>query len=145
MSRTRQSATLALPALLSVLTGACGATVPEPQFARHPSTEYTEVPYPPPSAMAEIVPEQPRPGTVWIDGQWVWRGRYWVWDKGAWVVPPRNAKFAPWNVHYREDGVLIFAPGAWRDASGRKLPPPRILLPAATPPSEQTAETTAGP
>jgi hypothetical protein len=135
-----------LAAVVALESAGCGAAAtPAPSFSKQPEEAYAEVPYPPPSAMAEIVPPQPDPGAVWVDGQWLWRGRYWVWDKGGWVVPPDRAKFSRWDAYYRADGTLLFAEGAWRDPRGRRLPPPRVLAPAATPPTEQTAEPAAAP
>jgi hypothetical protein len=33
----------------------------------------------------EVVPEQPGPDYVWIDGSWNWQGTAWVWVPGKWV------------------------------------------------------------
>lgn len=88
------------------------------------------VPYPPPSALVEIVPESPAADAVWIDGYWDLRGRTWVWERGGWVDPPPGAYACPWRARYRDDGVLLYA---------------RFLLPAATPPAPETAEPTTTP
>lgn len=132
-------------AILTVASGCSGPQVPEPEFARSPAAAYVEVPYPPPAALAEIIPPSPRDDAVWVDGQWFWRGSYWVWDKGAWVIPPKGARFAPWSTAYRADGTLLFAEASWRDARGEKLPAPQVLEPASAPPTEQTAERAAVP
>jgi hypothetical protein len=106
----------------------------------HADGDYVGVPDPPPAAMPEIIPPQPQPHAVWVDGQWLWRGRYWVWDKGAWVEPAPDSVFHPWDTRYRADGTLEFARARWTDRNGRELPEPRVLREAATPPSEKTAE-----
>jgi outer membrane lipoprotein SlyB len=41
----------------------------------------------PPPTPVETVVIAPRPGYVWIDGEWIWDGR-WVWTGGYWGVPP---------------------------------------------------------
>lgn len=134
-----------IAAAWSVVAACSGPQVPEPELAKPPLAAYVEVPYPPPAALAEIIPPAPRDDAVWIDGQWFWRGNYWVWDKGGWVIPPREARFAPWSTIYRTDGTLLFAEASWRDARGNRLPAPKVLEPAATPPTEQTAERAAVP
>jgi hypothetical protein len=133
------------PLVLGLGILACGSSVPEPEYAPHPDDAYAEVPYPPPSAMAEIVPPQPDSDAVWVDGGWLWRSKYWIWDKGGWVVPPAGARFSRWAAVYRTDGSLLFAPGVWRDDRGRRLPPPKVIAPAASPPTELTPEPAAVP
>jgi hypothetical protein len=95
--------------------------------------------------MAEVVPEQPHPAAVWLDGHWTWRGRHWAWDRGGWVIPPPDAVYVPWALRYESDGRLLFARSTWRDAAQQALPDPPVLAPAATPPTELTAEPAAVP
>lgn len=123
---------------------ACGSSLPEPALgdARH---AYEQVPYPPPSALVEIVPPQPAPDAVWVDGYWLWRGRYYVWERGAWVRPPAGAYVREWRARYLDDGTLLYAPTRWYDDAGRLIEPPQPLVPAATPPTERTAEPTTIP
>jgi hypothetical protein len=86
------------------------------------------------------VPESPKSGAVWIDGYWAWRGKYYVWERGGWVEPPKAAHVAVWDARYTKTGVLLYAPTTWRDAKGNPLEPPPFLLPAAAPPTQETAE-----
>ena len=56
---------------------------------------YAEVPYPPPAALVEVVPNAPGDdGAVWVDGHWLWRGRYYVWERGGWLLPPEGASLS---------------------------------------------------
>lgn len=80
-----------------------------------------EVPYPPPAALVETIPEKKLAGQVWIDGQWEWNATAWKWRDGAWMTPPPNAYFTPWMTKRRADGQLLFARAEWRDPSGRPL------------------------
>ena len=128
-------------ALLVCSLGACATTLPEPPTGPHPPSEFIEVPYPPPAATAEVVPESPRAGAVWVDGQWLWRGRYYVWQRGGWVVPAAGAYFAPWTKYYAKDGTLFFADGTWRRESDRaRIAGPPVLRSAETPPTRYTPE-----
>jgi hypothetical protein len=132
-------------ALGALLVTACGGAIPQPESEQHAASAYEVVPYPPPSALVEIVPDQPRTDAVWVDGYWVWRGRYYVWERGGWLLPPDQATVGKWHARYRDDGTLLFAPTRWYDARGRVIDPPPFLLPAATPPTEETAEPTTIP
>ena len=99
-----------------------------------------DVPYPPPAALTELVPERPASDAVWVDGGWVWRGRYYVWDRGGWVRPPPDLRFAPWRVRYLPSGQAQFARNNWVNAQGERVRGPQVARPAATPPNEVTAE-----
>lgn len=100
------------------------------------------MPYPPPAALVEVVPDAPR-NSVWVDGHWVWRGRYYVWQRGGWLRPPPGVSYATWQSVLTRDGRLLFAPGAWYDASSRQVPAPAVLAEARTPPNRLTPETSA--
>jgi hypothetical protein len=107
----------------------CGSSLPEPPLAEPMpvrAEKAVEVPYPPPPARVEFVPERPRSGSVWIDGEWSWTGRRWAWTYGRWVAPPDSAKFSPWKTARSSDGTLLFVPGTWRNAAGAEItePPP---------------------
>jgi hypothetical protein len=130
-------------ALLTLL--GCGGSLPAPKLAEHPLAAYREVPYPPPAALAETVPEPPdRDGAVWVDGEWVFHGKSFVWRRGGWVVPPPASRFAPWRAWYRRDGRLMLASGTWYDAKYERVRRPDPLAPAATPPNEVTSESQTG-
>ena len=115
-------------ALLAV--PACGGQLSSPPTGPHPggTTQYVEVPFPPPPARVEVVPPKPPDaGAVWVDGEWAWQGKRWVWQVGGWVSPPPGAYFAPWLVYRLDNGRLLFAPGSWHAATGEKLPNPVVL------------------
>jgi len=115
-------------AAAAIAIAACGgSTVRRPRMVQQPASALFEVPYPPPPARVEVVPSAPRPDAVWIDGEWMWRGRRWGWQKGRWVVPPANAAFAPWTSVRNADGTLFMAQGSWRDAKGAEVLAPRSL------------------
>lgn len=95
---------------------ACGhAALPRPPYTAHPSEALVEVPYPPPPARVEFVPDKPKDGAVWIDGEWSWQGTRWAWKRGRWVVPPPGVAYAPWTTVRNGDGTLYIASGTWRD------------------------------
>ena len=133
----------ALVAAGSVALVACSSSLPAPPETAHPASAYVEVPYPPPAALVEIVPENAPENSVWLDGYWTWRGRYFVWQRGGWLVPPENAAYASWRTMLTEDGRLMFAPGAWYDKANQQLTPPRLLVRAQTPANRITPETQA--
>jgi hypothetical protein len=129
---------------LFCVASACASTLPGPPRAVHPARAFIEVPYPPPAALVEVVPERPdAKGVVWVDGHWVWRGRYYVWQRGGWIQPPEDGAYASWQAMLSPDGRLLFAPGAWYDATQRELPPPAPVRVARTPPNQITPETEA--
>jgi hypothetical protein len=112
----------------AALACACGGSLPRPPLARHPTSALAKVPYPPPPARVEFVPEAPRADAVWIDGEWLWQGRQWAWKYGRWVVPPPGALFAPWTTVRDRDATLYFAAGTWRDPRGARVAEPRPLV-----------------
>lgn len=126
--------------ILLLVTAACGASVPAPPLTQHPLRAYAEVPYPPPAALAETIPDRPRGDAVWIDGEWVFHGQGFVWRRGGWVVPPPASQFAPWRSWYRRDGRLMLASGTWYDAKRERVRRPQPIVPASTPPNEVTSE-----
>src|SRR3954469_19970731 len=95
---------------------ACGArALPHPEYVAHPQRALVEVPYPPPPARVEFVPARPADDAVWVDGEWVWRGRRYAWKPGRWVMAPSDAKFSPWTSVRDREGTLYLAKGTWRD------------------------------
>jgi hypothetical protein len=137
---SRRAPLLGLLGTLALAMG-CSGSLPAPAVTKHPARAFVEVPYPPPAALVEVVPEEPPGSAVWVDGHWSWRGNYYVWDRGGWMIPPENAAYASWQGVLAEDGRLLFAPGGWYDASGREVPSPKVLRVARTPPNELTMET----
>jgi hypothetical protein len=129
---------------------ACSSSLPAPEMRAHPlaTTQFIEVPFPPPAAHPEIVPPKPREGAVWVDGEWTWRGKAWTWESGAWVMAPARAFYSPWVILRVSNGSIRFAPGAWHKEDGQLLPKPTPLAlaepsleaPAPPNPSQEDAE-----
>jgi WXXGXW repeat (2 copies) len=42
----------------------------------------------PPAPPREVVPTQPSPDHVWLDGYWTWRDDGYAWMAGHWALPP---------------------------------------------------------
>jgi hypothetical protein len=124
----------------TLLLAGCGGGLPAPPRGEHPLAAYVEVPYPPPAALAETVPNKPNGDAVWVDGEWNFHGEGYVWRRGGWVAAPQGSKYAPWQAWYRKDGRLMFARGTWYDAQQQRLRPPKPLTPAETPPNQVTSE-----
>jgi hypothetical protein len=140
----RRFSELALISLVAVVAPACSSSLPAPPATAHPKRAFLEVPYPPPAALVEVVPERPKDdAAVWLDGHWVWRGRYYVWQRGGWVIPPENGAYAAWQSVLAKAGRIVCAPSAWYGPDGRPLPPPKVLTVARTPPNQTTVETEA--
>lgn len=114
-------------ALAAAALACSGNRAPSPSFVAQPSSALVEVPYPPPPARVEFVPDKPQDDAVWLDGEWVWQGRRYAWKPGRWVVPPAGASFAPWVTVRGKMGTLYLAEGTWRDAKGAELAAPAIL------------------
>src|SRR5262245_30359992 len=121
----RDRVTHAAFGVAALLAAGCGGSLPEaprPEPAAPVrAANAVEVPYPPPPARVEFVPEQPRSGTVWVDGEWSWTGTRWAWTYGRWVAPPQSATFSPWKTARTSDGALLFVPGTWRNAAGVEI------------------------
>jgi len=134
---------LVWPAVLWFGLG-CSSTLPAPESALHPATAFVEVPYPPPAALVEVVPQRPaaaKGSAVWVDGNWTWRGSYYVWQRGGWTVPSKGSSYATWQVYLAPDGRLLFATGAWYDAlTHQLLRTPEVVAAARTPPNQYTSE-----
>ena len=114
------------------------ATGPVPQDAA-----VTEVPYPPPPARVQSIPQPPNNASVWVDGQWEWDGKDWKWLAGAWVAPPANAYFTPWMTVRQKDGRLLFAKATWRAKDGRPIDVNNDGNPCPAPAASSAAPTVA--
>jgi hypothetical protein len=130
-SRRRARRTHAAIGIAFALNSGCGgSSLPEPDLAIPAPLKFgeaIEVPFPPPPARVEFIPEKPRSGAVWIDGEWSWTGRRWSWTYGRWVTPPPSAVFAPWRTARTSDGTLLFAGGTWYDERGAEITEPLPL------------------
>ncbi len=111
----RPRALLVTACVLAVASLGCAARLPTPPTGPHVAEEPVVVPYPPPPGHAEIIPTQP-PGlttSVWIDGEWQWRGRRWVWQRGQWEMPYPGAYYAPPTTVALSDGTIAWFAGHW--------------------------------
>lgn len=113
---------------LAAFAFACGsAELPSPDYTKHPTSALVEIPYPPPPARIEAVPEEPDGDVVWIDGEWLWQSRRWSWKPGRWIHPPAGARFSPWTTVRDRIGTLYVASGTWRNPAGAEVPEPAPL------------------
>src|SRR5262245_31136491 len=109
---------------------ACSSTLPAPPLGSAKSVgtaSCEEVPFPPPPARVESVPDAPRSDADWVDGEWSWNGRRWAWNFGRWVTAQEKITFTPWHAYREPDGTLMFCPGVWKDQNGRDAPEPASL------------------
>jgi hypothetical protein len=127
---------------LPLLAVGCGSAFPKPALAPQPPAAFSEVPYPPPPARVEMVPERPKGDPPWIDGSWVWEGGQWRWLAGGWVVPAQGSVYSLSETRRRpDDGAVLYAPAAWRMPDGQPAPPPQVVA-AATPSGKTEVEKT---
>jgi hypothetical protein len=96
----------------------CPPRLPLAETTHHRGHVPVRVPYPPPAAQVEIVPPQPTPEAVWVDGFYRWTGRDYDWTAGAWVVPQPGTKYAPPTAMRLRDGTLVYYEGTWRRTAG---------------------------
>ncbi len=118
----------------------CSSRLPHPPYVQQPTSALVAVAFPPPPAKHEFVPAQPTSDAVWIDGEWVWRGRQYRWKPGRWVAVPAGALFSPWAQVRDREGNLYVAPGTWRNAANQDLPEPPALAVAASNSAEATGD-----
>lgn len=106
----------------------CGAPrLPHPVYVGHPTSALREVPYTPPPALVEFVPDAPSATAVWVDGEWHWNGGRWRWKRGRWLEAPDGARYSPWTETRGADGTLYHATGVWSDVEGNPIDEPEAL------------------
>lgn len=95
---------------------ACSHALPTPPTGPHLAESPVEIPYPPPAARVDVVPQPPQDmkHPAWIDGQWLWRGRRWVWEAGRWVDLGPDQFYARPTVQWLSDGRLMWFAGSLR-------------------------------
>ncbi len=117
-----------------VVAAACGGSLPQPSPLAQPSDAFAEVPYPPPPAKVEYLPDRPRNDALWVNGQWQWQDGEWRWQHGGWYAVPAGVGFARWETRRDSAGRLLFAPATWRDQAGREVGTPALLVRASAGP-----------
>ncbi|RYY21407.1 MAG: hypothetical protein EOO04_18275 [Chitinophagaceae bacterium] len=63
-------------------------------------------------------PVAPSPRHIWIEGNWVVRGRQYVWHDGYWVVPKRGHRWSKGHWQHTRRGY-VWVPGRWERGRGR--------------------------
>ncbi len=95
-----------------------------------------EVPYPPPAARVDVVPNPPyvMKHAVWIDGQWMWHGRRWIWEAGQWIDLAPDQFYARPTMEWLSDGRLVWFAGSLRrkEEATNVAPAAPIGQPSAT-------------
>ena len=92
---------------------ACAERVRVPEVASHNGDTPVLVPYPPPAARAEVIPQAPSEEALWVDGYWMWKGTTYSWYAGRWVKPGPGMGYAPAEVVRLRDGNLMFYAPKW--------------------------------
>ena len=113
----------------AVVAIGCGSSFPPPPLVPQTDDAFSEVPYPPPPAQIEFVPDVPDGAVAWVDGAWTWEGTQWRWKRGGWFNVPPGTRYSPWQAKRTPDGRLLFAPSVWRGANGAPLEPPEPVAP----------------
>lgn len=113
--------------LVAIAAAACLPPLPVPPLGPQEQADPVLVPYPPPPARVDVVSDPPAElkTPVWVDGQWLWRGRRWVWEGGEWVDLKPGQVYAKPIVVRRSDGELVWFQGTFRRDS--------IAVPALSP------------
>jgi outer membrane lipoprotein SlyB len=68
---------------------------------------------PPPPPVETVTVIAPRPGYVWVDGEWIWSGS-WVWVAGHWAYPPHPEAIWVRGDWGRGPRGWYRSPGHWR-------------------------------
>lgn len=99
------AALFALPSLGCVVRGSGGAYISGPSVA---VVEVEQEPPPP-----RVVHVTARPGFIWIDGRWNWRGGRWVWMDGRYERQRVGHYYAPGRWERRGRGH-VYVEGRWQ-------------------------------
>jgi hypothetical protein len=104
------AALLALPLTGCMVRGSGGAYVSGPSVA---VVEVESEPPPP-----RVVRYDMRPGFIYIDGRWDWRGGQWVWRDGYYERERAGYSYAPGRWERRNRGH-VWVEGRWNAGGGR--------------------------
>ena len=69
---------------------------------------------PPPPPRVYVVPRQPAPDYLWVDGYWYPQGKHYRWHDGYWTRPPYEGAY--WIAPYHADGR--YYAGRWEGHRG---------------------------
>lgn len=105
------AALLALPLTGCMVRGSGGAYVSGPSVA---VVEVESEPPPP-----RVVRYESRPGFIYIDGRWDWRGGQWVWRDGYYERERTGYIYAPGRWERRGRGH-VWVEGRWDSHGGRR-------------------------
>ena len=120
--------------LVALATLSCGSEFRRAKTGGHPQDNAAPiiVDFPPPPARVEVVPADPGPPCVWVDGQWNYVARRWRWRDGDWVQPAEGCYYAPprmvWVPQMKTD-TLYYLEGRWYRDSGVTCDLPRSCTP----------------
>ena len=70
---------------------------------------------PPPPRVVRVMPQNPGPDYVWVEGYWYPQGRHYRWHEGYWTRSPYPG--AVWVSPRYEGGQYL--PGYWEGGYGR--------------------------
>ncbi len=105
--------------ILALGLWACAPRVTGPPLGPHEKNEAPlAVPYPPPAARPEELPDPPSETAVWVDGSYNWTGTRYVWSEGGWFEPEPGGYYAPPTLVRRRNGDLLYYPGHWHLDTG---------------------------
>ena len=88
---------------LALLLTGCMVRGSGSAYVSGPSVAVVEVESEPPPP--RVVHYSHRPGHIWIEGRWNWRGGQWVWNDGY---------------YERERVGYVYSPGRWERRGGRR-------------------------
>lgn len=57
-------------------------------------------------------PMAPSPRHIWIEGEWIGRGRNYVWQDGYWAIPRRGHRYSRGYWRDTRRGY-VWVPGGW--------------------------------
>jgi WXXGXW repeat (2 copies) len=120
MSQTRKLSSRRGGALAFVLAGAllggCTGGVMLDAHVRTPTYGVVITDAPPPPRYVEVAP---RPGFVWIQGRWDYRGGRYVWMNGRWERERAGYYYAPGRWDRRGNGY-VWVGGNWNRGAARE-------------------------
>jgi hypothetical protein len=81
--------------------------------ARNHGVRYARPRFAPPALRVEVV--RPRPGYVWVGGNYAWRNNAYVWAPGSWRRAQAGQQWIPGRWELQAHGY-VWIPGFWQSA-----------------------------